>query len=108
MKSEYAFQPTHSATLTAYFSPNTDETEVGIPGAPVAENNLLVEVVAGHKQIAVNTSAKVLRLLVFTAEGSLVAQSHTNVVDVAHLPVGAYIVKVVTDVADTAAKVMVK
>ena len=55
-----------------------------------------------------NTSAKVLRLLVFTAEGSLVAQSHTNVVDVAHLPVGAYIVKVVTDVADTAAKVMVK
>ena len=108
VKSEYAFQPTHSATLTAYFSPNTDETEVGIPGAPVAENNLLVEVVAGHKQIAVNTSAKVLRLLVFTAEGSLVAQSHTNVVDVAHLPVGAYIVKVVTDVADTAAKVMVK
>lgn len=108
VKSEYAFQPTHSATLTAYFSPNTDETEVGISGAPVAENNLLVEVVAGHKQIAVNTSAKVLRLLVFTAEGSLVAQSHTNVVDVAHLPVGAYIVKVVTDVADTAAKVMVK
>ena len=108
VKSEYAFQPTHSATLTAYFSPNTDETEVGIPGAPVAENNLLVEVVAGHKQIAVNTSVKVLRLLVFTAEGSLVAQSHTNVVDVAHLPVGAYIVKVVTDVADTAAKVMVK
>lgn len=108
VKSEYAFQPTHSATLTAYFSPNTDETEVGIPGAPVAENNLLVEVVAGHKQIAVKTSAKVLRLLVFTADGAMVAQSQSATVNVAHLPVGTYIVKVVTDVADTAAKVMVK
>lgn len=108
VKSEYTFQPTHSTTLTAYFSPNTDETEVGIGGAPVAENNLLVDVVAGNKQISVNTSAKVLRLLVFTADGVLVARSDSSVVSVAHLPVGAYIVKVVTDVADTAAKVMVK
>lgn len=108
VKSEYTFQPSHSTTLTAYFSPNTDETEVGIGGMPVAENNLLVEVVAGHRQIAVNTSAKVLRLLVFTADGTLVARSDSSAVNVAHLPAGAYIVKVVTDVADTAAKVMVK
>lgn len=108
VKAEYAFQPTHSATLMAYFSPNTDDTEVGLGSAPVAETALAVEVVAGQGQIVVKTRAKVLRLLVFSTDGALVAQSQSATADVAHLPVGTYIVKVITDVADAAAKVVVK
>ena len=107
LKSTYTFTLDHETHLTAFFSPNTDETISGI-GSQFAENNQLVKICAQNKQIKVITDANVKRVLVFTPNGALVAQSKSSLVQLNGTAAGSYIVKVYTDRADKTAKILIK
>ncbi len=90
-------QPTaRQRTLTAYFSPNLDETNGLSPavlsavdaGAQIEVNRRLLRVVGGE----------VNGLFVFNTEGGLVASAQSDTLSCPHLPRGTYVVKAVTTV----------
>ena len=103
----YKFTLTHETHLTAVFSPNTDEVISGI-GNQFAENDQMVNISANHKQIKVVSNAKVQKILVFSPNGSLVAQSNDATLNLTGAAAGTYIVKVYTDCADKTAKLLIK
>lgn len=103
----YQFTLNHETQLTAYFSPNTDESISGIDHQ-LSENNQIIKISAQHKQIKVMTDAKVKKVLVFSTNGALVAQSDAATVNLSGAAAGSYIVKVYTDTADNTAKILIK
>lgn len=104
----YTFARDHVIDLVAFFSPNTELTPVGVEAAPSTERNVLIEVSAESREIKVKTSAGLKKIQLFSPDGALVADSKSDVLSTKHLHKGIYIVKVVTDVEDAAAKVIVK
>ena len=107
LEQTYKFTLNHETTLTAYFSPNTQDEISGINNH-FAEKNQMVTISANHKQIKVISNANVKKVLVFTPTGALVAQSNTTSVDLSNATTGTYIVKVYTDVADQTTKIIIK
>ena len=105
---ELAFVLMANRQLTAVFSPNTDDTPVGIGAVEGNGQNLLVDVQADGRRIEVETTAEVTRVMVFDVNGALVATAQGKVVELPQVVPGTYIVKVFTREAHQAVKVAVK
>ncbi len=108
VRANYAFTLDHNTHLTAYFSPNTDPTDVGIDRAETVSDNVLIDIAADRRTVHVNTAANVRKLQIFSPDGALLAETSGTTLDISAVNPGAYIVRVVTDVRDAAAKVLVK
>ena len=104
---EYKFTLDHETELTAYFSPNTDNTSTGIE-EQLTEKNQLIQISAENRYIKIQSNAQVKKVLVFLPNGQLVAQSNSSSVRLQNVSAGSYIVKVYTDAADETAKIYLK
>jgi len=107
-EAEYAFTLDHNVSLTAYFSPNTeDEEETGIH-EPVYGQNQLVSITAANKIISVESNANVKEIRVYSPNAQLVAKGKGSSLAVPQLSDGVYIVRVLTDSKNASAKLIIR
>ena len=102
---DYSFELTHPTTLVACFSPNTGDPVTGIEDN-LSVSNHIVEVDAENQQIKVKTAEQLVKVMVFTTTGRLVAESNQTVVNLNGMRDSVYIVKVFTDRSDKTVKIL--
>lgn len=102
----YRFTLSRPTTLTACFSPNT-ETGTGIGSIGSGEESQIS--ISTHRRMVKITSPNAVReVLVYTPSGTLMVRSTSTTLQLTDLPAGSYIVKVRTDQAEEAAKIVLK
>ncbi len=102
----YTFNLDHNTHLTAFFTPNTDEESTGIDHTDLVEENIVVDVTEDHGTLTVQSASPVRLVLVYTANGALMARSETNQVSCPALTPGTYIVKVFTKGKNASCKIL--
>lgn len=92
----FKFVLDRNISLVAVFSPNTWHI-TDIDTAPVAQQNILLDIQESPVRIEVASDVKVHQLLLFNASGALVASAKGKVLTPGNIVPGSYIVKVVTE-----------
>ncbi len=107
LDAEYPFTVTHSTQLTAYFTPKTSDVPIGIDDA-TSESKALVTIDQDNNVINIVTDAVVKAVNIYSTDGALIAKTTAKRIALDQYPLGTYIVKVITDGAETQAKVLLK
>lgn len=107
LDAEYPFTVTHSTQLTAYFTPKTSDVPIGIDDA-TSESKALVTIDQDNSVIHIITDATVKAVNIYSTDGALIAKTTAKRIALDQYPLGTYIVKVITDGAETQAKVLLK
>ena len=107
LDAEYPFTVTHSTQLTAYFTPKTSDVPIGIDDA-TSESKALVTIDQDNSVINIVTDAVVKAVNIYSTDGALIAKTTAKRIALDQYPLGTYIVKVITDGAETQAKVLLK
>ncbi len=102
---EYTFTLDHNVALKAYFSPNTDETSLGV-STPLTSETVSVEQV-GHSIVA-TSSATIEQIALYTPDAALVAKSKGNTIAIDNTREGIYIVNITTDKGYKNCKIYIK
>lgn len=104
--SEMKVERTHKRVITAVFSPNLDES-VGIDAVQAAPGEIPVLSYDGTV-IAAESLSGVNALMVFDLNGSVVASTKSNTLNVSSLPAGIYVAKAFAPSGSAAMKIAVK
>ncbi|MGN0086969.1 MAG: GEVED domain-containing protein [Alloprevotella sp.] len=101
----YTFELDRDRDLVAIFTPNT--TPTSSIGTPLIEQRAVVHIERQGQAITVQTTAPLKHVSLYTPAGALVARTTAAHISTASMPTGAYVVKVVTEVNDADAKIIV-
>lgn len=89
----YTFTVDRNVSLKAYFSPNTDESSLGIAATPTNED---ITIEQNENSIVAHSSAEVLSIAIYTPDATLALKSKGNTASTSNLKEGVYIVIVNT------------
>lgn len=89
----YTFTVNRNVSLKAYFSPNTDESSLGVSQIETSES---ITVEQKENNIVAHSTAEVLSMAIYTPDATLALKSKGNTASTSNLKEGVYIVIVNT------------